>query len=62
MLATSGERKVEQEEERGGYHIRERCTGSFSRSLTLPQGTDESKIKARYEHGFLGPMVEAATV
>ena len=60
VLTISGERKAEQEEERGGYHIRERRYGSFSRSFTLPQGTDESKINARYEHGVLELTVEGA--
>jgi HSP20 family protein len=60
VLTISGERKAEQEEERGGYHIKERRYGSFSRSLTPPQGTDESKINARYEHGVLELTVEGA--
>jgi HSP20 family protein len=62
VLTISGERKAEQEEERGGYYIRERSYGSFSRSFTLPQGTDESKISARYEHGVLEVTVEGAAV
>ncbi|MBD0358387.1 MAG: Hsp20/alpha crystallin family protein, partial [Rubrobacter sp.] len=53
VLTVSGERKAEQEEERSGYYVRERRYGSFSRSLTLPQGVDESKIHARYEDGVL---------
>jgi HSP20 family protein len=60
VLTFSGERKVEQEEERGGYFIRERRYGTFSRSFTLPQGTDESKVSARYEHGVLEVTVEGA--
>lgn len=60
VLTISGERKAEQEEERGGYYIRERRYGSFSRSLTLPQGTDESKVRARYEDGVLEVTVEGA--
>ena len=39
VLTISGERKAEQEEQRGGYYIRERRYGSFSRSFSLPQGT-----------------------
>jgi HSP20 family protein len=62
VLSISGERKAEQEEERGGYYIRERRYGSFSRSFTLPQGTDESKVRARYEHGVLEVTVEGAAV
>jgi HSP20 family protein len=60
VLTISGERKAEQEEERGGYYVRERRYGSFSRSFTLPQGTDESKINARYENGVLELTVEGA--
>src|ERR687898_3023611 len=53
VLTISGERTDEQEEERGGYHIRERRYGSFTRSLAFPEGIDESKINARYEEGGL---------
>jgi HSP20 family protein len=60
VLTISGERKAEQEEERGGYHVRERRYGSFSRSLALPEGLDESKIHARYENGVLEVTVEGA--
>jgi HSP20 family protein len=60
VLSISGARKAEQEEERGGYFIRERRYGSFSRSFTLPEGTDESKIRARYEDGVLEVTIEGA--
>jgi HSP20 family protein len=60
VLTISGERKTEQEEERGGYYIRERRYGTFSRSFSLPAGTDESKVRARYEHGVLEVTVEGA--
>ena len=62
VLTISGERRVEEEEERGGYHIRERRYGSFSRSLALPEGIDESKISARYEDGVLEVTVQGAAV
>ena len=60
VLTVSGERKAEPEEERGGYHVRERRYGSFSRSLALPEGLDESKIHARYDNGVLEVTVEGA--
>jgi HSP20 family protein len=60
VLTVSGERKAEQEEERGGYYVRERRYGSFSRSLSVPEGVDESKIHARYENGVLEVTVEGA--
>ncbi len=62
VLSISGERRAEQEEERGGYHIRERRYGSFRRSVALPEGIDESKISARYEDGVLEVRVESAAV
>jgi HSP20 family protein len=63
VLTISGERRAEQEEEeRGGYHIRERRYGSFRRSLALPEGIDESKISARYEDGVLEVTVQGAAV
>ncbi len=62
VLTISGERKAEQEEERGGYYIRERRYGSFSRGFSLPQGTDESKVHARFENGVLEVTVEGAAV
>jgi HSP20 family protein len=62
VLTLSGEHKVEEEEERGDYHVRERRYGSFRRSMTLPEGTDESKIRARYEDGVLEVTVEGAAI
>jgi HSP20 family protein len=62
VLTISGERRSEEEEERGGYHIRERRYGSFRRSVALPEGIDESKISARYEDGVLEVTVEGAAV
>jgi len=62
VLTISGEHKVDQEEERGGYHVRERRYGSFRRSMTLPEGTDESKVHARFEDGVLEVTVEGAAI
>jgi HSP20 family protein len=60
VLTISGERKAEQEEERGGYLIRERSYGSFRRSMSLPEGIDESKIKATFKDGVLEVTVQGA--
>ena len=62
LLTISGEHKTDEEEERGGYHVRERRYGSFRRSMTLPEGTDESKIHARFDDGVLEVTVEGAAV
>ena len=52
-LTISGERKAEHEQsERGWYRI-ERSFGSFSRSLTLPDGVDADGIQARFDRGVL---------
>ena len=60
VLTLSGVRKAEEEKEGAGYYVRERRYGSFHRSLALPEGTDESKIHARYENGVLEVTVEGA--
>ena len=60
VLTISGERRAEQEEERGGYYVRERRRGSFSRSMTLPEGVDEDRIRARYDNGVLEVTIEGA--
>ena len=60
VLTISGVRKAEEEKEGSGYYVRERRYGSFRRSLALPEGTDESKIHARYENGVLELTVEGA--
>ena len=62
VLTISGEHKADQEEERGGYHVRERRYGSFRRSMTLPEGVDESKIHARFEDGVLEVTVDNAAI
>src|SRR5688572_29542889 len=52
-LTISGERKAEHEaRERGWYRI-ERSFGSFSRSLTLPEGVDADGISAQFDRGVL---------
>lgn len=60
VLTISGERKAEQEQQGQGYYVRERRFGSFKRSMTLPEGTDESKVRARFEDGVLEVTVEGA--
>ena len=60
VLTISGERREEQEEQRGGYYVRERRRGTFSRSMTLPEGVDEDRIRARYENGVLEVIIAGA--
>jgi HSP20 family protein len=60
VLTISGEREEEQEREDKGYLVRERRHGSFRRSMTLPEGVDESQIKASFKDGVLEVKVEGA--
>jgi HSP20 family protein len=53
VLTISGERKSEHEERKEGYYRLERASGSFSRSLTLPEGVDPEKVKASFDRGVL---------
>lgn len=53
VLTVSGERKVEHGDGQEGYYRVERATGSFSRSLTLPEGVDADAIEASFANGVL---------
>src|SRR5919206_695396 len=52
-LTISGERKSEHEDKGEGFYRVERAFGSFSRSLTLPQGVDAEKVTASFDRGVL---------
>ncbi len=60
VLTIGGERRAEEQKEGSGYYLRERRYGSFQRSMTLPEGVDESKIHARFQDGVLEVRVEGA--
>jgi len=53
VLTLSGERKLDTEVKRDGYHRVERSYGAFSRSFTLPNVVDTDKIKAEFKEGVL---------
>src|SRR4051794_19069793 len=53
VLTVSGERKAEHEARGEGYYRVERASGSFSRSLTLPEGVDGDAIAATFDKGVL---------
>ena len=52
-LTVSGERRAEHESKDEGYYRVERAFGSFSRSLTLPQGIDPAAVGASFDRGVL---------
>ncbi len=53
VLTVSGERKSQHDEQRDGYRRIERSYGSFSRSLTVPDGIDPERIEASFDGGVL---------
>jgi HSP20 family protein len=53
VLTLSGERKLEKEEKGKRYHRVERAYGSFSRSFTLPEDADPTKVNAEFKDGIL---------
>ena len=53
VLTVSGERRTELEDKHEGYYRLERAFGSFSRSLTLPEGIDPDAVTAAFDNGVL---------
>lgn len=53
VLTISGEFKTPEEREGLSYHLRERCAGSFRRSLRLSDTVDVEHIAATFENGVL---------
>jgi len=52
-LTISGERKFVNENKEDKYHMVENFYGNFSRSFTLPENTDKSKMTASLTDGML---------
>ena len=53
VLTIQGEVKEDETIEESNYHIRERRTGSFSRSVRFPVPVEGDKVEAEYENGVL---------
>ena len=53
VLTISGERKAEHQVDKDGFHRIERAFGTFSRSLTLPEGIDPEAVQAGFDRGVL---------
>jgi len=53
VLTLSGERKLEREDKREGYHRIESSYGSFTRSFVLPESADAEKVEANLSDGVL---------
>jgi HSP20 family protein len=52
-LTIKGELKAEMQEEGAKYHLRERRTGTFSRSIKFPVQIESDAIEANYDNGVL---------
>jgi HSP20 family protein len=53
MLTISGERKLENEEQRDNFLRVERAYGRFFRSFTLPSNIDPENVNATFDNGIL---------
>lgn len=53
LLTIRGERKLEKEEKDKRYHRVERFYGTFTRSFSLPENVDETKVLAEFKDGML---------
>jgi HSP20 family protein len=53
VLTLRGERKLDREDRREGYHRIERGYGTFTRSFSLPGTVDAEKIRAESRSGVL---------
>ncbi|KAG5653840.1 hypothetical protein H0H81_010113 [Sphagnurus paluster] len=52
-LTVSGESKMSSDRHEGGYAVRERHYGKFSRTLQLPEGVKDDELKASMDNGVL---------
>lgn len=59
-LTISGKTADERRAEEGSYLVQEIRRGSFSRSLTLPNGLEPDKATATFEHGVLSLRIPKA--
>ena len=54
VLTVSGQRRTELGTDgEDSFYVRERFHGAFRRAITLPEGTDESRITAEFENGLV---------
>jgi len=63
VLTVSGKTSTEEEHKEGNYLMRERRTGTFQRSIRLPDTIDANQAESSYESGVLTirlPKTEAS--
>lgn len=59
VLAISGERSDENEEQRDDFYRSERSYGQFYRAIPLPDGIDENQCEATFKDGVLEVILPA---
>jgi len=59
-LTISGKREAEKVEETDAYYFRERSSGSFNRSFTLPENVNSDQIQANMAEGVLSLRIPKA--
>jgi HSP20 family protein len=57
VLTIKGEKKLDADVRDEQYHHTERRYGTFSRSFSLPQTVDTSKVAAEYRNGVLAVRI-----
>jgi HSP20 family protein len=57
FLTMSGERKFTTEKKDANWHSIETQYGNFSRSFSLPENVDTSRISAKYNNGILEVLI-----
>ena len=53
VLSVSGEKTIEREGDKHRFHVVERRSGSFRRTVTLPVDVDADQADASFENGVL---------
>jgi HSP20 family protein len=53
VLTIRGEKRAERRDEGQNYHVMERSSSSFQRSLRLPYPVDPAQVQANFENGVL---------
>jgi HSP20 family protein len=59
-MTISGERKLKNEDKDDKFHMVENFYGKFSRSFTLPENIDITKIEGTFEDGMLRVLLPKA--
>lgn len=65
VLTISGKKEENHEQDGKTWHVRERSSGSFVRSMTLPHAIEADRVQATFRNGVLHlhlPKPEAARV